>query len=53
MDVVDAFYDGYGDGPPRGDGPYQAMAAARGNAYLDTEFPALTRITLASIYTQN
>ena len=53
MDVVDAFYASYGDGPPRGDGPYQAMAAARGNAYLDTEFPDLTRITLASIYTQD
>ncbi len=53
MDVVDAFYAGYGDGPPRGDGPYQAMAAARGNDYLDTEFPYLTRITRASINEQN
>lgn len=53
MDVVDAFYAGYGDGPPRGNGPYQAMAAARGNDYLDTEFPYLTRITRASIYEQN
>jgi len=44
MDVVDAFYAAYGDGPPRGDGPYQAMAQARGNAYLDEEFPELTRI---------
>ena len=53
MDVVDAFYAGYGDGPPRGDGPYQAMAAARGHDYLDTEFPYLTRITRASINEQN
>lgn len=44
MDVADAFYGEYGDGPPRGDGPYQAMAQARGNAYLDEEFPELTRI---------
>lgn len=44
MDVVDRFYGEYGDGPPRGDGPYQAMAAARGNAYLDEEFPELTEI---------
>ncbi len=44
MDVVDAFYSDYGDGPPRGDGPYQAMAQARGNAYLDAEFPELTKI---------
>jgi len=53
MDVVDAFYTGYGDGPPRGDGPYQAMAAARGNNYLDIQFPDLTRITSARIYAQN
>jgi cyclophilin family peptidyl-prolyl cis-trans isomerase len=26
MDVVEAFFAGYGDGPPRGDGVYQAMA---------------------------
>ncbi len=44
MEVVDAFYAEYGDGPPRGDGPYQAMAAARGNEYLDADFPELTRI---------
>ena len=44
MDVVDAFYAGYGDGPPRGDGPYQAMAAARGNDYLDTQFLSLIHI---------
>lgn len=44
MDIVDAFYADYGDGPPRGDGPYQAMAAARGNAYLDVDFPELTKI---------
>lgn len=44
MDVVDSFYAEYGDGPPRGDGPYQAMAQARGNEYLDAEFPELTRI---------
>lgn len=44
MDVVDAFSADYGDGPPRGDGPYQAMAQARGNAYLDEEYPELTRI---------
>ena len=44
MDVVESFYGEYGDGPPRGEGPYQAMARARGNAYLDEEFPQLTRI---------
>jgi peptidyl-prolyl cis-trans isomerase A (cyclophilin A) len=49
MDVVDAFYAGYGDGPPRGSGPYQAMAAARGNEYLDADFPELTRIVRATV----
>jgi peptidyl-prolyl cis-trans isomerase A (cyclophilin A) len=49
MDVVDAFYSAYGDGPPRGEGPYQAMAAARGNEYLDAEFPELTRILSVTV----
>lgn len=49
MDVVDRFYAEYGDGPPRGDGPYQAMVEARGNAYLDEEFPELTRIVRATV----
>lgn len=49
MEAVDAFYADYGDGPPRGEGPYQAMAQARGNEYLDEEFPELTRIIRATI----
>ena len=49
MDVVDAFYAAYGDGPPRGEGPYQAMAAARGNPYFDEEFPELTRIISVTV----
>lgn len=49
MDVVDAFHSGYGDGPPRGEGPYQAMAQARGNEYLDADFPELSRIVRASV----
>jgi peptidyl-prolyl cis-trans isomerase A (cyclophilin A) len=52
MDVVDAMYADYGDGPPRGDGPYYAMAQARGNEYLDADFPELTRITRATIETR-
>ena len=51
MDVVDAIYADYGDGPPRGDGPYHAMAQARGNEYLDADFPELTRIIRATIET--
>lgn len=49
MDVVDGFYAAYGDGPPRGEGPYQAMAAARGNPYFDEEFPELTRILSVAV----
>ncbi len=49
MEVVDALYDGYGDGPPRGDGPYGAMARARGNEYLDEEYPELSRIRRARV----
>lgn len=49
MDVVDRFHAAYGDGPPRGEGPYQAMVEARGNGYLDEEFPDLTRILRASL----
>ncbi len=49
MDVVDRFHGGYGDGPPRGQGPYQAQVQAQGNEYLDAEFPELTRILRASV----
>lgn len=49
MEVVEAFHAAYGDGPPRGEGPYQAMVEARGNAYLDAEFPELTRIERATV----
>ena len=49
MDVVEALHAGYGDGPPRGErGVYQAMAIARGDAYLD-EFPELDRIERAAL----
>ena len=48
-EAVDRPYSGSGDGPPRGDGPYQAMVEARGNAYLDEEFPDLTRIVEATL----
>ncbi|MGD8319050.1 MAG: peptidylprolyl isomerase [Gemmatimonadota bacterium] len=51
MDVVDRFYADYGDGPPRGDGPYQAQVQAQGNAYLDTSFPELTKIEHATVET--
>ncbi|MDH5588758.1 MAG: peptidylprolyl isomerase [Gemmatimonadota bacterium] len=49
MDVVDAFHSGYGDGPPRGEGPYAARAQALGNPYFDEDFPELDRIISASV----
>lgn len=49
MDVVDAFHSAYGDGPPRGEGPYQAQAHAQGNAYFDQEFPELDRVVRATV----
>lgn len=49
MEVVESLYSGYGDGPPRGEGVYQAMAIARGGAYFDEEFPELDRIESASL----
>jgi peptidyl-prolyl cis-trans isomerase A (cyclophilin A) len=49
MDVVDGLFAGYGDGPPRGDGVYQARALAQGAEYFDLEFPELDRIERAMI----
>ena len=49
FDAVERFYSDYGDGPPRGDGPYQAQAVIQGNEYLDAEFPDLSVIRSASI----
>ncbi len=49
MDVVVAFYSEYGDGPPRGDGVYQAQAHASGEEYFAAEFPELDRVLRAWI----
>ncbi len=49
MDVVDGLYAEYGEGPPRGEGVYQAMAMARGAEYYDAEFPELDRIVRARV----
>jgi len=47
MDVAESLYAEYGDGPPRGEGVYQAMAIAKGDEYLEAEFPLLDRIEKA------
>jgi len=44
MEVVDKLYKGYGEGAPRGRGPNQARVQKRGNAYLDADFPKLSKI---------
>ncbi|MEZ4240240.1 MAG: peptidylprolyl isomerase [Myxococcota bacterium] len=49
MDVVDSLYKGYGEGAPRGRGPDQSRIQARGNTYLDKQFPELDGIKSASI----
>jgi peptidyl-prolyl cis-trans isomerase A (cyclophilin A) len=49
MEVVDALYKGYGEGPPGGVGPSQERIESDGNAYLDQEFPKLDRILLTRI----
>jgi len=41
MDVVDRFFSAYGEMPPRGLGPEQALIERQGNAYLDARFPRL------------
>ncbi|NNM05184.1 MAG: peptidylprolyl isomerase [Gemmatimonadetes bacterium] len=50
MDVVGALYSEYGESPTRGgEGVYPAMAIARGDDYLNEEFPLLDRIERAMI----
>ncbi len=49
MNVVDALYNGYGEGAPRGRGPHQGRLQAEGNAYLAKEFPQLDFVRKATI----
>jgi peptidyl-prolyl cis-trans isomerase A (cyclophilin A) len=51
MDIVDSFYNGYGEGAPEGHGPSQERAQSEGNVYLDQEFPKLDRILSTQIVT--
>lgn len=52
MEVAESLYAEYGDGPPRGEGVYQAMAIAKGDEYLEVEFPLLDRIQDAELIPQ-
>ena len=49
MAPVDALYDGYGEGAPRGRGPSQGQMQTQGNAYLKASFPKLDYIKSARI----
>ncbi len=49
MNVVDALYNGYGEGAPRGAGPEQGRIQSEGNAYLIKDFPKLDYIKSATI----
>jgi peptidyl-prolyl cis-trans isomerase A (cyclophilin A) len=49
MDVVDALYNGYGEGAPRGNGPDQGRVQTQGNAYLAHDFAKLDYIKKATI----
>jgi peptidyl-prolyl cis-trans isomerase A (cyclophilin A) len=49
MDVVDRFYNSYGDMPPRGQGPDPSRIATEGNDYLDSRFPRLDYIKKAAV----
>lgn len=49
-DIVESFYEDYGDGPPLGKrGPEQGRIQIEGNAYLDKNFPKLDYIKTATI----
>jgi cyclophilin family peptidyl-prolyl cis-trans isomerase len=49
MEVVDALYNGYGEGAPRGQGPDQGRVQMEGNAYLTKNFPRLDFVKKATI----
>jgi peptidyl-prolyl cis-trans isomerase A (cyclophilin A) len=49
MDVVDSFYNSYGDMPPGGQGPDPSQIQLRGNEYLESRFPRLDYIKKATI----
>ena len=48
MEVVDTIFK-IGEGPPSGRGPAQGKINKLGNAYLDAEFPMLTKIVTARV----
>jgi peptidyl-prolyl cis-trans isomerase A (cyclophilin A) len=49
MDVVEKLFAGYGDTPPRGEGPDPTKIQMQGNSYLEGRFPRLDYIKKATI----
>lgn len=49
MNVVETFYPGYGEMPPRGNGPDPSKLAVEGNAYAESKFPWLDGIHKATV----
>lgn len=49
MDVVEKFYNGYGEGAPDGRGPSQGLIEREGNGYLNRQFPQLDSIVAARV----
>ena len=49
MDVVESFYNSYGDMPPSGLGPDPSQIQRQGNEYLQSRFPRLDYIKKAVI----
>lgn len=49
MHVVEQFYAGYGESPPRGGGPEQGRMSSQGSVYLERFFPRLDSIVRARI----
>jgi len=53
MEVVEKLFSGYGEGAPQGQGPSQAQITAKGNPYLEANFPRLDSIKKATIVTES
>lgn len=49
MDVVDSFYQGYGEMAPNGAGPDPMQIGTQGNQYLESHFPRLDFVKKATI----
>ena len=49
MNVVETFYPGYGEMPPKGNGPDPSKLAVEGNSYAEQKFPWLDGIIKATV----